>query len=158
MPKKATTAALLMVVGSALVFNTFLTISGLTAELVTLINSVNVSPLGVITVICVIYLLLGCVFDSLAAMILTVPVFTPIAVSLGYDPLWFGVVVVIVVELGLITPPLGMNVFIVKNLAPDVPVWRIFAGVSPFVLANIVGLTLVVLLPAMALWLPELLN
>ncbi|WP_264214760.1 TRAP transporter large permease [Leisingera thetidis] len=153
-----TTAALLMVVGSALVFNTFLTISGLTAELVTLINSVNVSPLGVITVICVIYLLLGCVFDSLAAMILTVPVFTPIAVSLGYDPLWFGVVVVIVVELGLITPPLGMNVFIVKNLAPDVPVWRIFAGVSPFVLANIVGLTLVVLLPAMALWLPELLN
>lgn len=153
-----TTASLLMVVGSALVFNAFLTISGLTAELVTLIETLEVSPLAVITVICLIYLLLGCVFDSLAAMILTVPVFTPIAVGLGYDPLWFGVVVVIVVELGLITPPLGMNVFIVKSLAPTVSIWRIFAGVSPFVAANIVGLVLVVMVPATALWLPGLLN
>lgn len=153
-----TTASLLMVVGSALVFNAFLTISGLTAELVTLIETLEVSPLAVIAVICLIYLLLGCVFDSLAAMILTVPVFTPIAVGLGYDPLWFGVVVVIVVELGLITPPLGMNVFIVKSLAPTVSIWRIFAGVSPFVAANIVGLVLVVMVPATALWLPGLLN
>ncbi|MFD2857993.1 TRAP transporter large permease [Seohaeicola zhoushanensis] len=126
-----TTASLLMVVGSALVFNTFLTISGLTAELVTLIATLDISPLAVILVICTIYLLLGCVFDSLAAMILTVPVFTPIVVGLGFDPLWFGVVVVIVVELGLITPPLGMNVFIVKSFAPNVSIWRIFAGVSP---------------------------
>ncbi|SLN76573.1 TRAP transporter large permease [Oceanibacterium hippocampi] len=153
-----TTASLLLVVGSALVFNTFLTISGLTAELVTLIETLSIPPLAVIAVICGVYLLLGCVFDSLAAMILTAPVFTPIAIGLGYDPLWFGVVVVIVVELGLITPPLGMNVFIVKNLAPHVSVWRIFAGVSPFVAANIAGLILVIVAPVMALWLPRLLN
>lgn len=152
------TASLLFVVGAALVFNTFLTISGLTAELVTIIQSLEMPPFAVIGVICVIYLLLGCIFDSLAAMILTVPVFTPIAISLGFDPIWFGVVVVIVVELGLITPPLGMNVFIVKNLAPSVSIWRIFAGVSPFVVANIIGLILVVSIPGLALWLPDLLR
>lgn len=152
-----TTTSLLMVVGAALVFNTFLTVAGLTQELVHVIETMDVPPLAVIATICLIYIMLGCVFDSLAAMILTAPVFTPIIVGLGYDPLWFGVVVVIVVELGLITPPLGMNVFIVSNLAPDVSIWRIFGGVVPFVIANIVGLALIVLLPGVTLALPNIL-
>lgn len=154
-----TTGSLLLVTGSALVFNNFLTIAGLTEQMVAWIKAMNVSPLGVIAGICVIYVLLGCVFDSLAAMILTVPVFTPLVVGLGFDPIWFGIVVALVVELGLITPPLGMNVFIVKSLAPPgVSIWQIFGGVSAFVVANLMALILVVLVPSIAMFLPNLLN
>src|SRR5690606_4920534 len=115
------------------------------------IQALDVPPIGIIAAMCVIYVLLGCVFDSLAAMFLTVPVFFPIVVGLQYDPIWFGIVVVMVVELGLITPPVGMNVFVVKALAPYVNTWRIFAGVTPFIVANVVALLLVVLIPAIAL-------
>lgn len=151
-----TTASLLIVVGSSLVFNNFLTISGLTGELIGWIDTLAISPLGIIGIICVIYVLLGCVFDSLAAMILTVPIFTPLVVGLGYDPIWFGILVVMVVELGLITPPLGMNVFIVQNLASNVTIWQIFRGVLPFVGVNLIAIALVALIPAIALFLPSL--
>ena len=149
-----TTASLLMVVGAAMVFNNFLTIAGLTQALVGWIQSLDVPPLGVIAAICLIYIVLGCVFDSLAAMFLTVPVFFPIVVGLQFDPIWFGVIVVMVVELGLITPPVGMNVFVVKALMPEVTTWRVFAGVAPFVVANLLALVLVVAFPAIALLLP----
>lgn len=153
-----TTGALLLVTGSALVFNNFLTIAGLTDQLLSWIRGLEISPLGVIAAICVIYVILGCVFDSLAAMIMTVPVFTPLVVSLGFDPVWFGIVVALVVELGLITPPLGMNVFVVKNLAGvDVGIWQIYGGVLVFVGANLLALLLVVLFPGLALFLPGLL-
>jgi C4-dicarboxylate transporter DctM subunit len=150
-----TTAALLLVTAAALVFNNFLTIAGLTNALVAWVQSLQVPPLGIILAICLIYVVLGCVFDSLAAMFLTVPVFYPIIVGLGLDPVWFGVLVVIVVELGLITPPVGMNVFIVKALVPDVSMWRVFAGVAPFVLANVLCLALVIAFPAIATFLPS---
>lgn len=154
-----TTGSLLLVAGAALVFNNFLTIAGLTGQLVTWIETLDVPPLGVIFFICVIYVLLGCVFDSLAAMILTVPVFTPLVVGLDFDPIWFGIVVAVVVELGLITPPPGMNVFIVKSLAPsEVSIWQIFVGVIPFIVANVVALVLVVLFPSIAMFLPDLMN
>jgi C4-dicarboxylate transporter DctM subunit len=149
-----TTAALLLVTAAALVFNNFLTIAGLTTALVAWVQSLQVPPIGIILAICLIYVVLGCVFDSLAAMFLTVPVFFPIVVGLGLDPIWFGVIVVIVVELGLITPPVGMNVFIVKALVPDVSMWRVFAGVAPFVVANVVCLALVIAFPAIATLLP----
>jgi tripartite ATP-independent transporter DctM subunit len=149
-----TTAALLIVMAAAMVFNNFLTIAGLTNALVEWVQGLNVSPLGVILAICLIYVVLGCVFDSLAAMFLTVPVFFPLVTGLGLDPIWFGVLVVIVVELGLITPPVGMNVFIVKALVPEVGMWRVFAGVGPFVLANVLCLALVIAFPAIATLLP----
>ncbi len=150
-----TTAALLAVTAAAMVFNNFLTIAGLTGALVEWVQALDVPPLGVIVAICLIYVVLGCVFDSLAAMFLTVPVFFPLIVSLGLDPIWFGVLVVIVVELGLITPPVGMNVFIVKALAPEVRMWRVFTGVAPFVVANVLCLSLVIGFPALATLLPS---
>ncbi len=150
-----TTAALLAVTAAAMVFNNFLTIAGLTNTLVAWVQSLNVSPMGVILAICLIYVVLGCIFDSLAAMFLTVPVFFPLIMSLGLDPIWFGVLVVIVVELGLITPPVGMNVFIVKALVPEVSMWRVFAGVAPFVAANVACLGLVIAFPAIATLLPS---
>lgn len=149
-----TTAVLLLVGSSALVFGNFLTIAGLTRVLVDGIQSLVVSPLVVVLVMCLIYIVLGCIFDSLAMIFLTIPVFFPIIQSLGLDPIWFGIVVVIVVELGLITPPVGINVFIVKALAPGVSTWRIFAGVTPFILTNIACLALVVAFPEISLWLP----
>jgi C4-dicarboxylate transporter, DctM subunit len=85
----------------------------------------------VVIAICVIYLIMGCVFDSLAMLILTVPIFAAILKPMGVDMVWFGIVVVIAVELGLITPPIGINVFVVKSSVPDVNVWTIFAGVCP---------------------------
>jgi tripartite ATP-independent transporter DctM subunit len=153
-----TTAALLIVIAAAMVFNNFLTIAGLTNAMVDWVQSLNVSPLGIIFAICLIYIVLGCIFDSLAAMFLTIPVFFPIIVGLGLDPIWFGVIVVMVVELGLITPPVGMNVFIVKALVPDVGMWRIFAGVTPFVVANVLCLLAIVLLPSISLWLPGMIK
>jgi tripartite ATP-independent transporter DctM subunit len=153
-----TTAALLIVIAAAMVFNNFLTIAGLTNAMVAWVQSLSVPPLGVIFAICLIYIVLGCIFDSLAAMFLTIPVFFPIIVGLGLDPIWFGVIVVMVVELGLITPPVGMNVFIVKALVPDVGMWRIFAGVMPFVVANVLCLLAIVLLPSISLWLPGMIK
>lgn len=148
------TAALLLVGCGALAFNNFLTIAGLTAFMVEWIRSLAVPPLAVIAAMCVIYIVLGCIFDSLAMIFLTIPVFFPIVVGLQLDPIWFGIIVAIVVELGLITPPVGINVFVVGALLPGVSMWRIFGAIIPFVLANLLCLTLVVLVPAIALWLP----
>ncbi len=149
-----TTAILLLVGSSALVFANFLTIAGLTRLLVDWIQSLAVSPLVIVLVMCLIYIVLGCIFDSLAMIFLTIPVFFPIIQTLHLDPIWFGIIVVIVVELGLITPPVGMNVFVVKALAPGVSTWRIFAGVTPFIVTNLACLALVIAFPAISLWLP----
>jgi C4-dicarboxylate transporter, DctM subunit len=100
---------------------------------------------------CVIYIVLGCIFDSLAMIFLTIPVFFPIVQALGFDPVWFGIVVVIVVELGLITPPVGINGFVVKALAPGVTTWKIFASIAPFVPANLACLAIVALVPEISM-------
>lgn len=99
-------------------------------------------------------LLLGCVLGSLAMVLPTIPIFFPVIMTLGYDPVWFGVIVVMIVELGLITPPIGMNVFTIKGIAADAPLQRIFAGVTPFVLALVLLNPLLLAVPDVALWLP----
>ncbi len=138
------------------IFTNFLTIAGLTAYAATWVRSLDASPMGMVVAMCLVYIALGCFFDSLAMIFLTIPVFFPIVSALGLDPVWFGIVVVIVVELGLLTPPLGMNVFIVKTLIPGVGTWEIFSEIAVFVAAAIVCLALVLWLPQTALWLPSL--
>jgi TRAP-type C4-dicarboxylate transport system permease large subunit len=96
--------------------------------------------------------------DSMGMILLTIPVFYPVTVALGIDPILFGVLVVMVVEVGLITPPLGMNIFIVRSVAPEVPVQKIFLGALPFVLAFLVSVALVIAIPGLALWLPSLMR
>ena len=146
------TACSIMLVGAgALVFSNFLTIAGLPNAMLEWIKGLDVSPLGVIFAICLIYLILGCVFDSLGMMFLTVPIFYPIVSGLGFDLIWFGIIVVLVVEIGLMTPPVGMNVFMLKSLAPEVPIWKIFRGTMPFVAAAIVCLVVMLLFPEIAL-------
>ncbi len=152
------TAVLLPVTIGAAIFTNFLTIAGLTQDAASWVQSLDVSPLGVVLVMCAIYIALGCVFDGLAMIFLTIPVFFPIIRALGLDPIWFGIVVVIVVELGLITPPMGMNVFVVKGLIPDVSSWRIFANIGGFLVAALACLGIVIAWPALALWLPSLMR
>lgn len=150
-----TTGMIFVVAFGALIFSQFVALAGLSDALVTLITSLDVPPIGVILVMCVILILLGCVFDSLAMLLLTVPLFVPIIEPLGVDVIWFGIVMIIVVELGLITPPVGMNVFVVKSALLDVDLWAIYRGVWPFIFATIVCLTLIMLFPQIALLLPE---
>jgi C4-dicarboxylate transporter, DctM subunit len=106
-------------------------------------------------VILLMYFVLGCLLDSLAMVLLTIPIVFPIISALGFDPIWFGIIVVMVVELGLITPPIGMNVFVIKGIAKDVPLETIFRGTMPFVTAQIILIAILVLFPQIALWLPS---
>ncbi len=152
------TAVLLPVTIGAAIFTNFLTMAGLTQAAAEWVGSLDVSPVGVVVLMCVVYILLGCVFDGLAMIFLTIPIFFPIVVGLGLDPVWFGIVVVIVVELGLITPPMGMNVFVVKGLMPGVSTWRMFARIGVFVAAALLCLGLVIAVPDIALWLPSMMK
>jgi TRAP-type C4-dicarboxylate transport system permease large subunit len=117
------------------------------------IRSLDMPPLGVVIAICLIYLVLGCVFDSLGMMFLTVPIFFPVVKELGFDPIWFGIIVVLVVEIGLMTPPVGMNIFVLKSLAPQVPIWTMYRGAIPFVIAAIGCLAVLLVLPDVTLFL-----
>ena len=153
-----TTGTIFTVGFGALIFSNFVNVAGLPRDLVAIIEAVDVSPIGVVLVICLILIVLGMVFDALAMILLTVPVFFPIVASLGLDPIWFGIIVIVVVEIGLITPPIGLNVFVVKSVAPDVPLGEIFKGIVPFFLASVVGLALIILFPAIALFLPGLMR
>ena len=110
--------------------------------------------MAVMMVILLVYLVLGCVFESMSMMLLTVPIFFPLVTSLGFDPIWFGIIVVVVIEISLITPPVGLNVFVLKGVVGDVSTATIFKGVTPFWIVDIIRLALLVLIPSIALYLP----
>ena len=105
--------------------------------------------------IMVMYLVLGCLMDAMAMIILTVPIIFPVIMQLGFDPIWFGVIIVMTVELGLIHPPVGMNVFVIKSVVPEVTFTTIFKGVIPFVVTDIIRLVILIAFPMIALWLPS---
>ena len=150
-----TTAALFAVLIGAMLFAQFVNFSGVHSVLLSWVEGLDVAPLTIITLIVAIYLVLGCLLESLSMILLTVPLFFPIVVALGYDPVWFGIVVVIAVEIGLITPPVGVNVFVLKSVARDVPTGTIFKGVFPFWIADLVRVAIVVLLPGLVMFLPN---
>lgn len=151
-----TTAKLFIVLFGAMIFSNFVNRAGLPDALVGIVNSFDVSPLGVIFVILLIYLVLGCVFESLSMILLTVPIFAPVVEALGFDLIWFGILVVVATEISLITPPIGLNVFVLKGVLKDVPVTTIFRGVTPFWIADIFRLIILALIPALSLWLPSM--
>ena len=139
----------------ALTLNNLMVFSGIAGALSGFVSGLDMHPMAVMAVILLIYLVMGCFLDALAMILLTVPIFFPIITNLGFDPIWFGIIVVMVVELGLITPPIGMNVFVIKGMAPDVRLSSIYKGVIPFVIAQLVLIVLVFFIPDIALWLPE---
>ena len=150
-----TTAALFAVLIGAWVFSNFVNLAGLPEALQGLVTGTGLAPMAVMAMILLVYVALGCVFESLSMLLLTVPIFFPLAVGLGFDPVWFGVVVVVVTEISLITPPVGLNVFVLKGVVDDVSTATIFRGVTPFWIVDILRLALLVLVPSLVLMLPN---
>ncbi len=150
------TAKLFALLFGASMFSNFLNRAGLPDALLGLINSFELSGLAVIFIILIIYILLGCVFESMSMILLTVPIFAPLVHSLGFDLIWFGILVVVVTEISLITPPIGLNVFVLKGVIKDVSVGTIFKGVTPFWVVDIFRLILIASIPSLALFLPSM--
>ncbi|MEP1206096.1 MAG: TRAP transporter large permease [Rhizobiaceae bacterium] len=150
-----TTAALFMIVIGATMFANFVVQTRLPNLLIAATETLSLAPLTVMTIIILVYLILGCFLEGIGMVLITVPVFLPVATGFGYDPLWFGIIVVIVVELGLITPPVGMNIFIIQAQAPDINLVQLYKGIGPFLIAPIILIILLFLFPQIALWLPD---
>ena len=150
-----TTATVFMILIGAHVFIPFMALSEIPSDLVSFLTSINVGDLGVLIIILVTYVVLGTFLEGLAMLVLTLPIVYPLILELGLSPIWFGVVVVIVLEMGLISPPVGVNVFVVKGIAPDVPMNTIFRGIWPFWFAMGLCLVILVALPELALFLPQ---
>ncbi|MEY4713278.1 MAG: hypothetical protein RIS88_2728 [Pseudomonadota bacterium] len=136
-------------------FGYFLTITQTPQKIASFLTGMGIEAYGVLMLILVMYLILGCLMDAMAMIILTVPIIYPVIVQLGFDPIWFGVIIVMTVELGLITPLVGMNVFVIKSVLPETSFSTIYRGVSPFVVTDIIRLGILVAFPAISLWLPK---
>ncbi|MDM0018294.1 TRAP transporter large permease [Variovorax saccharolyticus] len=149
-----TAAAVFTVLIGALLFGYFLTITQSPQKLTEFLTGLGIGRYGVLALIMLMYLVLGCLMDAMAMIILTVPIIFPVIVHLGFDPIWFGVIIVMTVELGLIHPPVGMNVFVIKSVVKDVSFTTIFKGVLPFILTDILRLIILIAFPMIALWLP----
>jgi C4-dicarboxylate transporter, DctM subunit len=150
-----TAAAVFTVLIGALCFGYFLTITQTPQHVTQFLVGLGFGAHGVLGLILLMYLALGCLMDAMAMIILTVPIVFPVMMALGFDPIWFGVVIVMTVELGLIHPPVGMNVFVIKSVIPEVKMSTIFVGVLPFVATDFVRLGLLIAFPALATWLPQ---
>lgn len=151
-----TTAMIFLIMMGAMIFGYFLAQSRLPFEMAGYIVGLGIHPNLVLALILVFYLLLGCVMDSLAMILITVPVFFPVITALGFDPIWFGIIIVRVCEIGLITPPVGLNVYIIKGIAgEDTSMFTIFRGIAPFLIADLCHVGLLVAVPQLALFLPE---
>ena len=153
-----TVGSLYLIVIGASIFNYLITVTQLPFAVVDFINHLELTPLGIILVICVIYLVLGTVMDSLAMLFLTIPVFYPVIVDAGIDPVWFGIFAVIVVEFGLISPPVGMNLFVIKGVMQNTPLQTIWFGTVPFLITDVIRLALIIAFPAICLYLPSLMT
>jgi C4-dicarboxylate transporter, DctM subunit len=151
-------AMVFMIVLGAAAYNTFLALSQLPQELAAWVGTMGLSPYAILTAILVFYLIFGCVMDSLSMILLTIPIFFPMVSGLdfGLSPehtaIWFGILVLIVVEVGLITPPVGMNLFVIQSMAPDIPIRETYRGVMPFVISDLVRTVILVLFPAITLF------
>ncbi len=152
------TAMIYTIIIGASVFSYFVTLARVPEALVAVIGALPISPLGIVACLIVAYLALGAIFDEIAAMLITLPFVLPVIEKLGFDPVWWGIVNVVVVELGMIIPPIGIIVFVLHGLAPQVPIRTIYKGVMPFIAADLLLLALLVVFPGLVLWLPTLIR
>ena len=152
-----TTGMLIFIIVGAWIFAYFVVQTQLPVGLIDLIQYLVLPPWAVIMMILVFYIILGCVLDAVAIILVTVPVFLPVVVSLGYDSVWYGILMVVVVEIGLITPPVGLNIFVMRAQLPDVELMTMFRGIAPFLVADAALIALLLLFPEIALWLPGVL-
>ncbi len=150
-----TTAMLFSILMGASIFANFINYTSMPIDLRDWIAGLGLAPVAVVLCICLIYLVLGTAMEELSMILLTVPIFYPLVVHLGLDPIWFGVLIVCVVEIGMISPPVGMNVFVLRSVLPSVPTNTIWRGVLPFVLADIVRMAILIAFPVISIWLPR---
>lgn len=154
-----TTAMIMLMIAGAMVFGRFIAVSRIPFALADWASALALPPFLIMGIILLIYLVLGCFIDALAMILLTVPIFFPVVTNvLGYNPIWFGVIIVLVVAMGVITPPVGMNVFIIKGVAPDIPTEKIFKGITPFLVAIFMCFVLLIAFPQIATFLPDLMK
>ena len=153
-----TTAMMFIVLIGAMLFSNFVNVAGLPAILTGWLGQLQTEPMLVLLAILVIYLVLGCLLETLSMLVLTIPVFFPIVHLLGFDPVWFGILVVVAIEISLITPPIGLNVFVLASVLPDVSAPTIFRGIMPFIAVDILRLVIIVMVPGVALFLPSLMG
>jgi C4-dicarboxylate transporter, DctM subunit len=149
-------AMIMVIVAGAIVFGHFMAVTGMPRFVSDYVGNLPIPAMAVMGLIIVMYIIAGCFMDSLALIMLTVPILFPLVTKLGFDPIWFGVIIVLVTDMGVITPPVGINVFIIKGVAPDVPLGTIFKGTMPFLAGMVVMTILVLFFPALATWLPSL--
>jgi tripartite ATP-independent transporter DctM subunit len=153
-----TTGVLFFIAVTAFLFGYFMVITQLPMTVAAWVKGLSVPPWAVIMILVGVYVMLGCFLDSLSMIVVTVPVFLPLIQALGYDPVWFGILVVVVVEMGLITPPVGMNIFVIRAQLPDIPLATLFSGIGPFLMADLALIVLLLMFPSLALWLPKALG
>jgi tripartite ATP-independent transporter DctM subunit len=151
---KSTTMIFVIIIG-ANIFNYFIVIAGVPNQLALMVEGLSIPPVGILMAILIVYLILGCIMDTMAMTVLTLPIFLPVLSNLGYDFIWFGIVYVVAVELALITPPMGMNIFVVSGMVRDVPMYTIFKGLTPFLIALCILIVMLVAFPEIALFLPQ---
>lgn len=150
-----TTCMLFVIVIFAVTFSYFITQSQLPQAVAGWMNALHLGPISLIVVLTIFYIILGCFMDGFGMILITVPVFLPVLTQHGYDPIWFGVMLVIVIELGLIHPPVGMNIFVIQAQVREMPITKIYKGIVPFLVAPLVLLGMLVAMPSLAMWLPH---
>jgi TRAP-type C4-dicarboxylate transport system permease large subunit len=133
----------------------FMTVSQIPESLCGWIVSLGLNRYMVMSIICIIYIILGCLMEGMAIMVLTLPVVFPLVLQMGFDPIWFGVMVTLFIEMGLITPPVGVNVFVISGIAKDIPMYTIFRGIVPFFFAMVICMIILIIFPQIALFLPQ---
>ncbi|AYN22367.1 TRAP transporter large permease [Alcaligenes aquatilis] len=153
-----TTGMLFLVLIGALLFSSFINFTSMPSDLQDWVQQFDMSPIVVILLICAIYIVLGSVLESMSMVLLTVPIFYPLVQHLGFDLIWFGIIVVVVTEISFITPPVGMNVMVLKSLLPDVKMSTLYRGVLPFVVADVFRLAVLLAFPVISLLLPKYLG
>jgi tripartite ATP-independent transporter DctM subunit len=153
-----TSAMLFTILIGASIFASFANFTTMPQDLKDFVEQFQINPILVIVAICAVYVILGTAMEELSMILLTVPIFFPLVTHLGFDPIWFGILIVCVVEIGMISPPVGMNVFVLRSVLPDVPTGQIWKGVMPFLYADILRLAVLVAFPAITLWLPKALG
>ena len=152
-----TTGMIYFILIGAFILNYFMTVSTIPDKLASIVSGLPLPSLAIIGIIVLIYMVLGCFIDAAAMTLLTVPIFFPMILSMGYDPIWFGIIVVVVSEMAMITPPVGMNVYAISGIAQDVPMHQIFRGIIPFFLVMLCFVIILIIFPQIALFLPNLL-
>jgi len=153
-----TTAMLFIVIIGAATMSYFVTLSGAPSEITAWIRDLGLPPIAVIGLLAVMFIILGSVFDTTAGMVITLPFVYPLILELGYDPIWWGLVMIVLIEVGMITPPIGLNVFVLHGMAPHLPLSTIFRGIVPFLIADVARLAVFILFPQVVLWLPQYLG